>query len=280
MYDHPGGRPLHRASGAGEGLALAGQGRLVTAGKPLDLLLLAAALVSSLSAVVRRFRLGFCHETARQAVAASLPGLGRLTDGLLDALYLFGPRRLRRRRCVVALDEHRAPFYGDRATPGVTGGQKKHGTKYAYGYATAALAHRRHRFTVGLLPLAGGERPHQVVAALLGQVESRGLSPRAVVLDSAYDSGEVLLQGRGLSYAVPLRRKGSGDNRRDAAWRLQVGAVTAVAWKTGKGSRAASTLAVVARRPREKGKKVYAFGGWDAHQARGAARRAASARRW
>src|SRR5262245_52681788 len=141
-------------------------GRLVTVCKLLDVLLLAAALLSSLSAVVRRFRFGFCHETARKAVRANLPDPGRLTDGLLEALYSFGSRALFRRRWVVAIDEHRAPFYGDRRAAGVSGGQKKHGSQYAYGYATAVLVHHRHRFTVGLLALGGAEKPHQVVAAL------------------------------------------------------------------------------------------------------------------
>lgn len=259
-----------------------GYGRLVTAGRLLDVLLLAAALASSLSAVVRRCRFGFSHETARKAVNANLPDLASLTDGLLDALYVFGSRLLRRRRWVVAIDEHRAPFYGDRKAAGVTGGQKKHGTKYAYGYATAALVHHRHRFTVGLLALAGGERPHEVVAALLGQAEARGLKLRGAVLDSGFDSGEVLLllQGRGLSYALPLQRKGKGDNRRNAAWRLAEGTVTTVEWKTDKTNKPVSTAAVVLRRPAEKDKKVYAFGGWGAERAGAALRRARLARRW
>jgi hypothetical protein len=257
-------------------------GRLVTAGKLLDVLLLAAALVSSLSAVVKRFRFGFCHETARKAIAANLPQLGPLTDGLVDALYLFGSRALRRRRWVVAIDEHRSPFYGDRSTEGVTGGQKKHGSKYAYGYATAVLVHHRHRFTVGLIALTGGEKPHEVVAALLAQMETRGLSLRGVVLDSGFDSGEtlLLLQGRTLSYTVPLRRKGKSTNRRNAVWLLEVGVVTTVAWKTDKTNRPVSTQAVVMRRPKEKDKKVYAFGGWNAGQAWSEVRRASLAKRW
>lgn len=257
-------------------------GRLVAIGKLLDVLLLAAALASSLSAVVRRFAFGFSHETARQAVNANLPDLDRLTEGLLDALYLFGRRLLRRRPWVVAIDEHRAPFYGDRSTFGVTGGQKKHGTKYAYGYATCALVHHRHRFTVGLVALTGGERPDQVVCALLAQVAARGLRLRGVVLDSGFDSGEtlLLLQGRQLSYTVPLRRKGNSNNRRNAVWQLPVGALTTVAWKTDKTNRPVSTPAVVLRRPGEKDKKVYAFGGWGAEQARAQMQRARLARRW
>jgi hypothetical protein len=265
-----------------EALPWQGYGRLVTVGTLLDLLLLAASLVSSLSAVVKRFRFGFSHETARKAIAANLPDLDPLTDGLVDALYLFGSRALRRRKWVVAIDEHRTPFYGDRSTEGVTGGQKKHGTKYAYGYATAVLVHHRHRFTVGLIALTGGEKPHQVVAALLAQMEARGLELRGVVLDSGFDSGEtlLLLQERKLSYTVPLRRKGDSNNRRNAVWLLAVGTVTTVEWKTDKTNRPVSTAAVVMRRPKEKEKKVYCFGGWDAEQARSEVRRASLAKRW
>ena len=265
-----------------EALPWRGYGRRVTVGLLLDVLLLVAAVKSSLSAVVKRFRFGFSDETARKAVAANLPGVGPLTDGLVDALYLFGSRALRRRKWVVAIDEHRTPFYGDRSTFGVTGGQKKHGTKYAYGYATAVLVHHRHRFTVGLIALTGGEKPHQVVAALLEQMEARGLEIRGVVLDSGFDSGEtlLLLQERKSSYTVPLRRKGNRANRRNAVWELEVGTVTTVEWKTDETNRPVSTQAVVTRRPKEKETKVYCFGGWDAGQARSEARRASQARRW
>ena len=260
-----------------------GYGRRITAETLLDLLLLVASLASSLSALVRRFRFGFSHETARLAVHACLPGLPALRRGLVHSLQRFLPRRLlRRRRWVVALDTHRVPFYGDRSTPGVRGGQKKQGTKYAYEYATAVLVHRRHRYTVGLLALDRPYKPHEIVTGLLRQVAAAGLRLRGVVLDSGFDSGDtlLLLQRRRLSYAVPLRKKGSGQNRRNAAWDLEDGAVTTIQWKTERGNRPVRTQAVVVRRPREKDKKVYAFGGWGAGATRSAARRAALARRW
>ena len=103
-----------------EALPWQGYGRRVTVGPLLDLLLLTASLVSSLSAVVKRFRFGSSDETALEAVASNLPEVGPPTDGLVDALYLFGSRALRRRKWVVAIDEHRTPFYGDRSTFGVT----------------------------------------------------------------------------------------------------------------------------------------------------------------
>src|SRR5215831_7406905 len=100
-------------------------GALVTVPRLLGALLLVAALRSSLSAVARRFRFGFSHETARQAVAANLPGRDQLTRGLVDALHACGGRRWRGRLWDVAIDLHYCPFYGDRSAAGVVGGQKK-----------------------------------------------------------------------------------------------------------------------------------------------------------
>ncbi len=257
-------------------------GRRVTVNRLLDLLILVAALRSSLSAIVRRFRFGFSHETARQAVAANLPDQQRLQQGLLDALYAFGGRTLRRRRWDIAIDLHYCPFYGDRGTPGILGGQKKHGSKHHYAYATAVVIHRRHRYTVGLLALEEKAKPHEVVAALLDQVQQRGIRLRGVALDSGFDSGEsvLLLQGRGLSYVVPLRRKGRGANRRNACWDLPVGTVTTLEWVTEKSRQQVRTEVVVVRRPDGKeGKKVYAFGGWGTAAAVGRARQAKRAYR-
>jgi hypothetical protein len=254
-------------------------GRTVTQARLLDLLLLIAALRSSLSAVVRRFHFGFSHETARQAVQANLPEVPALTEHLLEALHQLGPR-LHRRRWVVAIDLHYCPFYGDRSTPGILGGQKKQGTKYFYAYATAELVHRRHRYTVGLLPLQGQAKPHEVVAALLAQLAARGLRLRGVVLDSGFDSGEtlLLLKKKDLAYTIPLRRKGQGSNRRNDCFALPLGTVTEVTWVTEKSRQEVRTQAVVWRRPREGRVQVYAFGGWSSQRAVAKARAAAAAR--
>jgi len=254
-------------------------GRKVTEARLLDLLLLVAALRSSLFAVVRRFRFGFSHETARKAVRANLPALDPLTTRLVNALHRLSDR-LRRRRWVVALDLHDCPFYGDRRTRGIVGGPKKQGTNYFYRYATAELVHRRHRYTVGLLPVGGNLKPHEVVAALLAQLDQRGLRLRGVVLDSGFDSGEtlLLLQERDLAYTVPLRRKGRGANRRNACFALPVGTVTTVDWVTEQTRQPVQTQAVVVQRPREKDVRVYAFRGWSRHRAVAAAQAAVAAR--
>lgn len=255
-----------------------GYGRLVTPARLLHLLLLVAALRSSLSAVARRFRLGFSHETARKAVAARLPGVDALTAGLLDALYLVRTRAWRRRRWDVAIDQHYAPFYGARGTPGVLGGQRKQGTHYSYGYATAVLLHRGRRYTVGLLALAGGQRPDRVVRDLLDQAAARGLAVRGVALDSGFDSADTLrlLRRRRLAYAVPLRRKGAGANARNDWFAQPAGTVARRSWRAKDTRRAVTTWTVVRLRPRDGRAQVLAFGGWGAGRAQAALRRRAA----
>ena len=251
-------------------------GTLLSVARLLGILLLVAALRSSLSAVTRRGRFGCSHETARQAVQANLPTgpdrLDTLRQGLVAALYDVAAfkRRDRRRRWDVAIDTHYAPYYGanPKRTPGVVGGQKKQGTQYFFAYATAVLIHRRRRYTVGLLALTAKIKPHQIVCALLGRIAAAGLKVRGVVLDSAFDSGEtvLLLQARGLCYTVPLRKKGKGTNRRNACFALPLGTITTVEWVTEESRKPVSTLAVVLRRAGEQETKVYAFGGWGAAQ--------------
>jgi hypothetical protein len=249
-------------------------GRKVTEKLLFDLLLTMAALRLSLSAVVRRFRLGFSHETARQAIRANLPKVEVLCDGLCAALQAFAGRRWKKRRFVLAIDEHYVPFYGQRNTKGVVGGNKKQGTKYFYAYATAVLIHKRHRYTIALQPLTTTTKPHEVVHALLKQAWQGGFRLRGVVLDSGFDSGEtlLLLQQAGLSYVVPLRRKGRGLNRRNACFALPTGTMTRVDWKTEKTRQRVATDVLV-----DHGAggavKVFAFGGWSAGAATSAHRR-------
>jgi hypothetical protein len=263
-------------------------GRRVSVPRLLGMLLLLAALRSSLSAVVRRFGFGCSHETARQALKANLPtgpdGHNQLLAGLVAALHDVAAfsRRDRRRRWDVAIDSHYCPYYGanPKQTPGVVGGQKKQGTKYFFAYASAVLIHRRRRYTVGLLALVGKIKPHQIVTALLEQIAAAGLQVRGVVLDSGFDSGEtlLLLQGRGLSYTVPLRKKGKGSNRRNACFDLAVGTITTVAWVTEETRTPVHTQAVVLRRAGGKETKVYAFGGWGAAEEARQRQRARQAR--
>jgi hypothetical protein len=231
----------------------------------LDLLLLLAATTSTLFAVVRQ-RFSFSHELGRRAVTANLTTLEVLTKRLNDALYAVAEfsRLDRRRHWTVAIDTHNVPYYGSRSTPHIVGGQKKQGTKYFHSYATAILLHDHRRYTVGLMPVAKGAKPHELVEQLLTQIRSRGLSIGGVVLDSGFDSGEtiLLLQKLGVSYTVPLRRKGNQSNRRNDCFSRPSGTIETVSWVTKQSRKPVTTQVLVWKRPTEKQTRVFAFSGW------------------
>lgn len=254
----------------------------VTLTQLLELLLLVAATTRTLFAIAERY-FPFSHETARQAVSTNLTTREGLTERLVDALHAVTrfSRRDRKRPWTIAIDSHYVPFYGSPNTPGIVGGQKKQGTSYFHCYATAVLIHRQRRYTVGLLSVSKGLKPHEVVQTLLEQVRSRGLLVGGVVLDSGFDSGQtiLLLQEHRLSYTVPLRRKGNTTNRRNQCFSQASGTVTTVGWVTEQTRQPVSTRVLVWQRRGQPQTRVYAFGGWSSGRAVSEVRRAWLGRR-
>jgi hypothetical protein len=254
----------------------------VTLHQLLDLLVLLSATTRTLFAIAKRY-FDFSHETARKALRANLPELDVLTRSLADALHAVAAfsRRDRLRLWILALDLHYVPYYGSRNATRVVGGPKKRGTKFFHGYATAVLIHRRRRYTVGLLSVQKGLKPHEQVQVLLEQVTSRGLKIGGVVLDAGFDSGEtiLLLQERKVSYTIPLRRKGKGTNRRNDCYSKPSGTLATMEWTTEKSRKSVSTRVLVWQRKGELHARVYAFGGWGQTTAVSEAQRAWLGRR-
>lgn len=262
-------------------LPLADFKRCVTARHLADLLTLMAATARTLFAVVRE-RFPFSHETARKAVYDCLPDLDQLTRlgaDLLHAIAGFSPLE-RKRAWLLAIDTHDDPYYGSRTTPHIRGGKKKQGTKYFHVTASATLIHKRRRFTLGLMPITESMPVHTIVEKLLEQIRSRGLKIKGVVLDSGFDSADTILRLQSLrvSYAVPLRRKGSQPNRRNDLFAKPSGTLTTAQWRSETSRREVRTRVLVWRSRGEKQTKVYAFRGWGDATAVAEVRRARLAR--
>lgn len=233
----------------------------------LDLLLVMGATTASLCATVKRF-FGFSHETGLQAVKANLPSMDKLVAGLLKSLHnvLAFSRQDRLRHWMMAIDLNYVPYYGER-TRYVIGGQKKQGTKWFFGYATAVLLHKHRRYTVALCPLESGMKPHEIVQILLDQIAEKGLKIRGLALDSGFDSGEtlLLLQERRLAYAVPLRRKGTANNARNCCFEGRHRQIRWMEWKTEITRRLVKTRVFLwKRRPKTM---LFAFQGWSGDRA-------------
>jgi putative transposase len=113
----------------------------------------------------------------------------------------------------VAVDTHRRPYYGDRRrTPGVTGGRREAGTRWAFGYATAAVVRRGRRYTAAVTAARPGDRPADLVDRLLAQLGWAGVPVRYVLLDRGFYAAGVVaaLQRRGLRFVIPVIRRGRG----------------------------------------------------------------------
>ena len=255
----------------------------VTALQLADLLTLMAATARTLFATVRE-RFPFSHETARKAVYACLPELDTLAVACTNLFHaIAGFSALERKRSwILALDTHNDPYYGSRKTKHILGGQRNRGTKYFHVYASAALLHKHRRYTIALLPITESLPVHAIVEKLLEQIRSRGLKIKGVVLDSGFDSADtiLLLQNLGVSYTVPLRRKGSTSNRRNDLFAHPSGTLLDATWKSEKTRKEVTTRVLVWQRPGEATTevKVFAFQGWGDARAVAEFRRARLAR--
>jgi hypothetical protein len=246
--------------------------RQVSVDQLLQILLLAATAGKSVHNVVRHL-FDFGLHQAYRVVHANCQSLDATATALNRALHaLLAYSRLDRTvPCTIALDSHLVPYYGHRTkTPGLVGGQRKAGTKYFHGYATAVILQKRRRYTVALQPLLRGERPHELVRRLLDTVAAFGLSIRGVTADSGFDSAETLalLQQRKLAYAIPMRRKGRGPNARNRLFEHRSDTVHQTTWKADRSRQSVTTSVYVWRRKNSGKIMVVAFAGWTASQTR------------
>jgi len=178
------------------------------------LLLLCAANGQSLSFNAQHCQAAPSDESVRLALKFNLPDTALLLlQALLAALAALVPARLRRRARPCALDLHQRPFYGDKNTPGVTGGKQQAGTRYFWCYATLAVLTRGLRFTVGLCPVDRPPSLLAVVQSLLQQAQANGVRIRWLLLDRGFYDAQVVrcLQQQGIPLVMPMIRRGDAD---------------------------------------------------------------------
>jgi hypothetical protein len=177
----------------------------------VQLLVRAAAALRSLSAIVQAAQAVPSWETVRRALLKYLPAEPQdLLPATTRALQRRLPKGLRRRPRTMAIDWHLRPFYGSPHTPGVYRGQPKAGTKCFFAYASILVIHRGQSFTVGLTPVAPGEKQTTVIARLLEQARQAGLRVKRLLLDRGFYGAETIqwLQQQELAFVMPMLQRG------------------------------------------------------------------------
>jgi hypothetical protein len=178
----------------------------------LTLLFYAAARITSLSDACKRLREAPSDEAARLALWATLPDFVALQRQLNRALADHLSKALRTRRQHVAIDLVLIPYHGLplRGPEEIFRSKPKSGTSHFHAYATAYVIHKRHRYTVALTVVRGGESMEAVLQRLLHQAARVGVRPRLLLLDRGFFSVGVIryLQAARYPFLMPVICRG------------------------------------------------------------------------
>ena len=193
-------------------LKLEYEGTKCTASTLLQILLIAAARTVSIFAACRDLTDAPTDQTIRNALAASLPEILELERRLNRSLCTHLPKALFRKSRKIAIDLTLIPYHGQphRDQEEIYRSSPKSGTTHFHAYATVAVVHKGHRYTLALLHVEHGTKMKDVVQRLLKIVRSRGVKIRYLLLDKGFFSVEVItyLKRAHLGFIIPAMARG------------------------------------------------------------------------
>lgn len=206
-------------------LKLEYEGTKCTASTLLQVLLIAASRVASVFAVCRDLADAPCDQTIRNALSDSLPDIYELERRLNRSLTTKLPKALLRKSRRIAIDLTLIPYHGQpledekeiyRSAP-------KSGTTHFHAYATAAVVHKGHRYTLALIHVEHGATMKSVVQRLLEILRRRQVKIRFLLLDKGFFSVEVIsyLKRAGHGFIIPAMARGRKPKGRKKATGLR-----------------------------------------------------------
>jgi len=209
----------------GATLKLEYRGTKCNARTVLQILLIAAARTVSIFAACRDLADAPCDQTIRNALAASLPNIAELQRRLNRSLRTNLPPALFRRSRRIAIDLTLIPYHGrpHQDEQEIYRSAPKSGTTHFHAYATAAVVHAGHRYTLALLFVEKGTTMKEVVKRLVNIVRSRGVKIRFLLLDKGFSSVEVItyLKRAGVGFLIPALVRGRKPRGRKPATGLR-----------------------------------------------------------
>lgn len=193
-------------------LKLEYEGRRCNASTLLQVLLLAASRVASIFAVCRDLADAPCDQTIRNALGEALPDIAELERRLNLSLATKLPKALFRKSRPIAIDLTLIPYHGQPLADKkeVYRSAPKAGTTHFHAYATAAVVHKGHRYTLALTRVEYGEKMKVVVQRLLAVIRRRGVKVRFLLLDKGFFSIDVIsyLKRADVGFIIPAIVRG------------------------------------------------------------------------
>jgi hypothetical protein len=158
-------------------------------------------------------------------LAATLPEIAELERRLNRSLATNLPKALRSKSRKIAIDLTLIPYHGQplhdkkeiyRSAP-------KSGTTHFHAYATAAVVHKGHRYTLALTRVEYGEKMKPIVQRLLAIVRRQRVKVRFLLLDKGFFSVEVIsyLKRTGVGFIIPAMARGRKPKGRQKATGLR-----------------------------------------------------------
>lgn len=194
------------------GLKLEYQGRKCTGGTVIQILLIAAARAVSVFAACRDLADAPCDQTIRNALDESLPKMGELERRLNLTLATNLPKALGRKARMIAIDLTLIPYHGQpfKDEKEVYRSNPKSGTTHFHAYATAAVVHKGHRYTLALTRVERGESMKDIVRRLVAVVRKRSVPIKYLLLDKGFFSVEMIsyLKRAGYGFIIPAVPRG------------------------------------------------------------------------
>ena len=206
-------------------LKLEYEGTKCTASTLLQILLIAAARTVSIFAACRDLANAPTDQTIRNALEASLPEIWELERRLNRSLCTNLPKALFRKPRRIAIDLTLIPYHGQphQDKKEIYRSAPKSGTTHFHAYATAAVVHKGHRYTLALLRVEHGTTMKDVVQRLLKMVRRCGVKIRYLLLDKGFFSVEVIsyLKRAGVGFIIPAMVRGRKPKGRKKATGLR-----------------------------------------------------------
>jgi len=193
-------------------LRLEYEGTRCTASTLLQVMLIAASRMVSIFAACRDLADAPCDQTIRNALGATLPGITELERRLNRSLVTKLPKALFRKSRRIAIDLTLIPYHGQpyQDEKEIYRSQPKSGTSHFHAYATAAVVHKGHRYTLALTRVEYGEKMKAVVQRLMAIVRRRQVKVRFLLLDKGFFSVEVIsyLKRAKVGFIIPAMVRG------------------------------------------------------------------------
>lgn len=196
-----------------EALQFGDQGPKCTKAVVFNILLIAAARMTSIFAACRDLSRAPSDQAVRDAIAKQLPDTAdELQQRINQAVVTNLPRSLLRRKRAVAIDLTLIPYHGlpDRDPGELFHGAAKSGTSKFHGYASAYVIDHGFRYTLALIRVGQGFTMRDIVADLVRRVRALGVRIKVLLLDRAFYAIDVVryLKRSGTPFVMPAAIRG------------------------------------------------------------------------